>query len=494
MTNDLEFTRLTITSAHKRIVAGELKASDVCRSALDRIARLSELNAFITVTADSAIAHAEQLDRAVSRGERLPPLAGAVIAVKDNMVIREVRTTAGSRILFNYNPPYTATAIERLEAAGAVIVGKTNLDEFAMGSSTENSAYGPVRNPWDTTRVPGGSSGGAAVAVATGMVMGALGSDTGGSIRQPACLSGVVGLKPTYGRVSRYGLIAFGSSLDQIGPLANSVEDVARILNVIAGRDPNDSTSSDVAVDDYVSAIGSDVKGLRVGVPREYYGEGLDAEVKENIEVAISKLDQLGAEIVDISLPHTEYAIPVYYLIATAEASSNLARYDGVRYGFRAEEAATLKAMYARSRDQGFGAEVKRRIMLGTYALSAGYYDQYYGRAQKVRSLIERDFRNAFERCDVIATPTTPTPAFKFGEKTDDPLEMYFSDIYTITANLAGVPALSLPCGLSSSGLPIGIQLIGRHFDEGRLLRAAHNLEQALGFDALPPTALSAGN
>ena len=486
----MEFKRLTITSAHKRIAAGELKAADLCLSALDRIERLSTLNAFITVTADSAIAKAERLDRAVHRGEQLPPLAGAVMAVKDNMVIRGVRTTAGSRILFNYNPPYTATAVQRLEAAGALIVGKTNLDEFAMGSSTENSAYGPVRNPWDTTRVPGGSSGGSAVAVATGMAMGALGSDTGGSIRQPACLSGVVGLKPTYGRVSRYGLIAFGSSLDQIGPLANSVEDVARILSVIAGRDPSDSTSSDVAVDDYISTIAGDVRGLRVGVPREYYGAGLDAEVKHSIEVAISKLDQMGAEIVDISLPHTEYAIPVYYLIATAEASSNLARYDGVRYGFRAEEATTLQAMYARSRDQGFGAEVKRRIMLGTYALSAGYYDQYYGKAQKVRSLIERDFRNAFERCDVIATPTSPTPAFKFGAKTDDPLEMYFSDIYTITANLAGVPALSLPCGLSSSGLPIGMQLIGKHFDEGRLLRAAHNLEQALGYDALPPTAL----
>jgi aspartyl-tRNA(Asn)/glutamyl-tRNA(Gln) amidotransferase subunit A len=320
------------------------------------------------------------------------------------------------------------------------------------------------------------------------MAMGALGSDTGGSVRQPASLSGVVGLKPTYGRVSRYGLIAFGSSLDQIGPFANSVEDVARILSVIAGRDPNDSTSSEVAVDDYVSAIAGEVRGLRVGVPREYYGTGLDAEVKQKIEAAIQKLEALGAEIIDINLPHTEYAVPVYYLIATAEASSNLARYDGVRYGFRAEEAATLKAMYSRTRDQGFGAEVKRRIMLGTYALSAGYYDQYYGKAQKVRTLIEQDFREAFARCDVIATPTSPTPAFKLGEKTDDPLEMYLSDIYTITANLAGVPGLSLPCGLSSSGLPIGIQLIGKQFDEAQLLRAAHNLEQALGFDSTPPT------
>jgi len=486
----LEIRDLTISSLHKRLASGEVKAAGVCRAALDRIERLSELNAFITVTADAAMARAEEIDRAVGCGEQLPPLAGAVIAVKDNMVMRGVRTTAGSRILFNYKPPYTATAVERLQAAGALIIGKTNLDEFAMGSSTENSAYGPVKNPWDPTRVPGGSSGGSAVAVAAGMAMGALGSDTGGSVRQPASLSGVVGLKPTYGRVSRYGLIAFGSSLDQIGPLANSVEDVARILSVIAGRDPNDSTSSDVAVDDYVSAINGDVRGLRVGVPREYYSAGLDAEVKEKTEAAIKKLEEIGAEIIEISLPHTEYAVAVYYLIATAEASSNLARYDGVRYGFRAEGAAALREMYSRTRDQGFGAEVKRRIMLGTYALSAGYYDQYYGKAQKVRSLIERDFRDAFARCDVIATPTSPTPAFKLGEKTDDPLEMYLSDIYTITANLAGVPALSLPCGLSSSGLPIGIQLIGKQFDEARLLRAANNLEQALGFDSTPPLGL----
>ena len=486
--NALELKRLTISSLHRRIASGEVKAADVCRAVLDRIERLAELNAFITVMADDAITRAEEIDRAVEQGEQLPPLAGAVIAVKDNMVMRGVRTTAGSRILFNYKPPYTATAVERLQAAGAVIVGKTNLDEFAMGSSTENSAFGPVKNPWDTTRVPGGSSGGSAVAVAAGMATGALGSDTGGSVRQPASLSGVVGLKPTYGRVSRYGLIAFGSSLDQIGPFANSVEDVARILSVIAGRDPNDSTSSEVAVDDYVSAIAGEVRGLRVGVPREYYGTGLDAEVKGKIEAAIKKLEGLGAEIIDINLPHTEYAIPVYYLIATAEASSNLARYDGVRYGFRAEEAATLKGMYSRTRDQGFGAEVKRRIMLGTYALSAGYYDQYYGKAQKVRTLIEQDFQEAFARCDVIATPTSPTPAFKLGEKTDDPLEMYLSDIYTITANLAGVPGLSLPCGLSSSGLPIGIQLLGRQFDEALLLRAAHNLEKALGFDSTPPT------
>ena len=482
----MNLKRLTIGSLRSRLESGEVKAVDVCRTALDQIERLSDLNAFITITEERALARAEQLDRAAERREPLPPLAGVVIAVKDNMVMRGVRTTAGSRILFNYKPPYTATVVERLENAGAVIVGKTNCDEFAMGSSTENSAYGPVKNPWDATRVPGGSSGGSAVAVASGMAIAALGSDTGGSIRQPASLSGVVGLKPTYGRVSRYGLIAFGSSLDQIGPFANSVEDTARVLAVIAGSDASDSTCSDVAVDDYVSALAGDIKGLRVGVPREYYGAGLDREVKDTIERAVKKLDEMGAEIIDISLPHTEYAVPVYYLIATAEASSNLARYDGVRYGFRAEESGSLKAMYSRTRDQGFGTEVKRRIMLGTYALSAGYYDQYYGKAQKVRTLIERDFRDAFSSCDVIATPTSPTPAFTLGDKIEDPLEMYLSDIYTITANLAGVPGLSLPCGLSSSGLPIGIQLIGKHFDEARLLRTGHNLENAVGFDSLP--------
>ena len=445
------------------------------------------MNAFLTMISDSAIAQAQEIDRAAVQGDELPPLAGAIIAVKDNMVMRGVRTTAGSRILFNYKPPYTATAIERLQSAGAIIIGKTNLDEFAMGSSTENSAFGPVRNPWDTSRVPGGSSGGSAVAVSAGMAMGALGSDTGGSIRQPASLCGVVGLKPTYGRVSRYGLIAFGSSLDQIGPFANSVEDAAQILSVIAGRDANDSTSSNVDVEDYAASLNGNISGLRIGVPGEYFGAGLDSEVKQAIDQAIKKLEEAGARIVDVSLPHTEYAVPVYYLIATAEASANLARFDGVRYGLRAEEATTLKSMYSRTRDQGFGAEVKRRIMLGTYALSAGYYDQYYGKAQKVRSLIERDFREAFEKCDVIATPTAPTPAFKLGDKTNDPLEMYLSDIYTITANLAGVPGLSMPCGLSSSGLPIGIQLIGKHFDEARLLRTAYNLEQALGTDFTPP-------
>ena len=482
----MELRDLSIQSARDQIAAKQLSALELCNAALERIEKLKALNAFITLTPETARAKAQAIDRAAHNNETLPPLAGTILAVKDVIVIRDVRTTAGSKILYNYSPPYTATAIERLEAAGVIVIGKTNCDEFAMGSSNENSAYGVVKNPWDTERVPGGSSGGSAVSVAAGMAMAALGTDTGGSIRQPASLSGVVGLKPTYGRVSRYGLIAFGSSLDQIGPFANSVDDVAQILQVMAGRDDADSTSSNLEVADYTTALAGEVKGMRVGVPKEYYGEGLDAEVRASIEAAIQKYTEMGAEIVEVSLPHTEYAVPVYYLIATAEASANLARFDGVRYGYRAEEAYTLKEMYSRTREEGFGTEVKRRIMLGTYALSAGYYDAYYGKAQKVRALIEQDFRNAFAHCDMIATPTTPTPAFRLGEKTDDPLAMYLSDIYTITANLAGVPGIVLPCGLSSAGLPIGIQLIGRHFDEARLLCAAHNLEQAIGFNGVP--------
>jgi len=482
----MDLTQLSIQEIHSRIGAGQLSAVELCRAALDRIGALADLNAFLTVTEEQALAQAEAIDQQASTGERLPPLAGVIIAVKDNMVIKGVRTTAGSRILENYVPPYTATAVQRLVDAGAIVIGKTNCDEFAMGSSTENSAYGAVKNPWDPERVPGGSSGGSAVAVAAGMASVALGSDTGGSIRQPASLSGVVGLKPTYGRVSRYGLIAFGSSLDQIGPFANSVEDAATVLTLMAGHDTADSTSSTTFVPDYAADLGAPVRDLRVGVPREYYSAGLDPEVKDRIEAAIKLFEGMGCEIVDISLPHTKYAVPTYYLLATAEASSNLARYDGVRYGFRAESPANLKDMYSETRDQGFGAEVKRRIMLGTYALSAGYYDQYYAKAQKMRSLIERDFRDAFDKCDVIATPTSPTPAFPIGEKADDPLEMYLSDIYTITANLAGVPGVTTPCGLSSTGLPIGIQLIGRHFDEALLLKAAANLERAIDFRARP--------
>jgi aspartyl-tRNA(Asn)/glutamyl-tRNA(Gln) amidotransferase subunit A len=394
-------------------------------------------------------------------------------------VTSNVRTTAGSKILETFIPPYDCTAVARLEAAGAVVLGKLNCDEFAMGSSNENSAYHPVHNPRDKSRVPGGSSGGSAAAVAAGMAVATLGSDTGGSIRQPASFCGVVGLKPTYGRVSRYGLIAFASSLDHIGPLANTVKDAALVLRTIAGRDPMDATSAEVPVPDYVAELNKPVNGLRVGVAKEYFGEGLDAEVRASIETAIQKLATLGCEIIPVSLPHSEYAIPAYYIVATAEASSNLARYDGVRYGFRSPKARTLSDMYRLSRDGGFGVEVKRRIMLGTYALSAGYYDAYYLKAQKVRTLLARDFDEAFKKVDVIAAPTAPTPAFKLGEKVDDPLAMYLADIYTVTANLAGIPGISVPCGESREKLPIGLQLFARHFDEATLLRVAHGYETA---------------
>lgn len=484
----MDLRESTIRSLQERVAAGDLRVVDICRAALDRIERLTELNAFLTVTADAALARAEQLDAAAQKGDTLPPLAGTILAIKDVILVKDVRATGGSRILYNYVPPYTATAVQRLEAAGAIIIGKTNCDEFAMGSSTENSAYGTVKNPWDKERVPGGSSGGSAVAVASGMVSTALGSDTGGSIRQPASFCGVVGLKPTYGRVSRYGLMAYGSSLDHIGPFANYVEDVALILQTMAGHDPYDATSSQTPVDDYMAAIDGGVRGLRIGVPQEYYGEGLDPEVKEKVELGIKKLEELGAEIVYVSLPHTKYAVPAYYVIATAEASTNLARYDGVRYGFRAEGTSNLKEMYNYTRGQGFGAEVKRRIMLGTFVLSAGYYDQYYGKAQKVRTLIKKDFHDAFTACDIIATPVAPTPAFRIGEKVDNPVEMYLQDIYTVTLNLAGVPGVVLSCGISSTGLPIGIQLIGSHFDEARLLRAAHTLEQVIKLDHKPQT------
>jgi aspartyl-tRNA(Asn)/glutamyl-tRNA(Gln) amidotransferase subunit A len=395
------------------------------------------------------------------------------------MVTKGVRTTAGSKILGNYVPPYDCTAVARLEAAGAVVLGKLNCDEFAMGSSNENSAFKPVHNPRDLTRVPGGSSGGSAAAVAADMAVTTLGSDTGGSIRQPASFCGVVGLKPTYGRVSRYGLIAFASSLDHIGPFAKTAKDAAIMLRTIAGRDPMDSTSADLPVPDYVAEIDKPVKGLKVGVAKEYFGEGLEPETRATIETAIQKLAGLGCEIVEVSLPHTKYAIPAYYLVATAEASSNLARFDGVRYGHRATGARTLSDMYRRSREEGFGAEVKRRIMLGTYALSAGYYDAYYLKAQRVRTLLTRDFEDAFKKVDVIVGPTSPTPAFRLGEKVDDPLAMYLADIYTVTANLAGIPGISIPAGQSKEKLPIGMQIFGKHFDEATILRVAHAYEKA---------------
>jgi aspartyl-tRNA(Asn)/glutamyl-tRNA(Gln) amidotransferase subunit A len=419
------------------------------------------------------------MDALVSRGEKLPPLGGVPVAIKDVMVTKGVRSTAGSKILGNYVPPYDCTAVARLEAAGAVVLGKANCDEFAMGSSNENSAWKPVHNPRDLTRVPGGSSGGSAAAVAADMAVAALGSDTGGSIRQPASFCGVVGLMPTYGRVSRYGLIAFASSLDHIGPLTKTVKDAATVLRTIAGRDPMDSTSADVPVPDYVAELQKPVRGLKIGVAREYLGEGLDGEVRRAVEAGIQKLAAAGCEVVDVSLPHTKYAIPTYYIVATAEASANLARFDGVRYGHRAKDARTLSEMYRRSRDQGFGAEVKRRIMLGTYALSAGYYDAYYLKAQRVRTLLARDFEEAFKKVDAIVAPVSPTAAFKLGEKVDDPLAMYLADIYTVTADLAGVPGISVPCGETKEKLPVGLQILGRHFDESTILRLAHACEQA---------------
>ena len=471
-------TNLTIDELHKLYSSGDAKPSEITQAVLDRIEQRNErLNAFLTINKDAAMRKAAEADADIKAAITTKPLAGIPVAIKDNMCTMGIRTTCGSRILGDFIPPYTATAVARLEAAGAIIVGKTNLDEFAMGSSNENSAFGPVRNPVNEEYVPGGSSGGSAVAVAADLCSISLGSDTGGSIRQPASFCGVVGMKPTYGRVSRYGLVAFASSLDQIGPFGKNVKDVARTLGVIAGRDRYDSTSSNEQVPDYLNALTGDIKGLRIGVPPECFGEGLNPEVKAHVEAAIKRLEERGAEIVEITLPHSKYVVAVYYLIATAEASSNLARFDGVRYGFRAEDARTLSEMYKQSRDQGFGAEVKRRIMLGTFALSSGYYDAYYEKAQRVRQMLCQDFAEAFQQCDVIATPTAPTPAFKLGEKVNDPLAMYLDDIYTVTINLVGVPAISVPCGAASNGLPIGLQLIGNHFDEARLLNAAYAYE-----------------
>jgi aspartyl-tRNA(Asn)/glutamyl-tRNA(Gln) amidotransferase subunit A len=474
----MDLNLLTVESARAAVAERKITATTLAESFYRKIADEDPaIHAYLTLSRERALEQAARMDALADKGDPLPPLAGVPIAVKDVMVTRGVRTTAGSKILENYVPPYDCTAVARLEAAGAVVLGKTNCDEFAMGSSNENSAFGPVRNPRDTSRVPGGSSGGSAAAVASGMAVAALGSDTGGSIRQPAAFCGVVGLMPTYGRVSRYGLIAFASSLDHIGPLAKSVSDAAIVLKHIAGRDPLDPTSADVPVPDYGAEIGNEVKGLKIGVAKEYFGEGLDLEVRNAVEAAIQKLAEAGCEVVPVSLPHTKYAIPTYYLVATAEASSNLARFDGVRYGHRSRDARTLSDMYRRSRDDGFGAEVKRRIILGTYALSAGYYDAYYLKAQRVRTLLTHDFEEAFAKVDAIVTPTTPTPAFRLGEKSDDPLAMYLADIYTVTADLAGIPGISVPCGNSKDGLPIGLQILGRHFDEGTVLRLAHAYE-----------------
>jgi aspartyl-tRNA(Asn)/glutamyl-tRNA(Gln) amidotransferase subunit A len=438
-----------------------------------------EIGAYLTLSKDRALEQAARMDSLAAKGDELPPLGGVPVGIKDVLVTRGVRTTAGSKILANYIPPYDCTAVARLEAAGAVVLGKLNCDEFAMGSSNENSAWRPVRNPRDLSRVPGGSSGGSAAAVAADMAVATLGSDTGGSIRQPASFCGVVGLMPTYGRVSRYGLIAFASSLDRIGPLTKTVRDAAIALRTIAGRDPMDPTSAEVPVPDYIAELEKPVRGLKLGVAKEYFGEGLDSEVRKSVEAAIQKLAGSGCEIVPVSLPHTEYAIPTYYIVATAEASSNLARFDGVRYGYRAGDARTLSEMYRRSRDHGFGAEVKRRIMLGTFALSTGYYDAYYLKAQRVRTLLARDFEEAFKKVDAIVTPTSPTAAFKLGEKADDPLSMYLADIFTVTADLAGIPGISVPCGETKENLPVGLQILGKHFDEATILRVAHAYEQA---------------
>src|SRR6202161_2070182 len=476
----MQMTHLTIDAARSAVQERTTTALALAEAHYARIQKEDgQIGAYLTLSKDRAFAKAAEIDALAEKGEPLPPLGGVPVGIKDVMSTRGVRTTAGSRILGNYIPPYDCTAVARVEAAGAVVLGKTNCDEFAMGSSNENSAFHPVRNPRDLTRVPGGSSGGSAAAVAADMAVVALGSDTGGSIRQPASFCGVVGLMPTYGRVSRYGLIAFASSLDHIGPLAKAVKDAATVLRTIAGRDAMDSTSADNPVPDYVAELEKPVRGLKLGVAKEYFGDGLDAEARRSVEAAIDKLRELGCEIVPVSLPHTPYAIPTYYLIATAEASSNLARYDGVRYSHRARGVKTLSEMYRRSRDESFGAEVKRRIMLGTYALSAGYYDAYYLKAQKVRTLLTRDFEEAFAKVDAIVTPTSPTAAFRLGEKSNDPLAMYLADIYTVTADLAGIPGISVPCGETKEKLPIGLQILGKHFDEATILRVANAYEQA---------------
>ena len=471
----------TIDGVKEAMAAKKVSARELTGEFYKRIAaRNPELNAYLTLCEERAYAQADRVDALVAGGKPLPALAGVPVGIKDVISTRGVRTTCGSKILEHYVPPYDATAVERLEAAGAVILGKTNCDEFAMGSSNENSAYGPVRNPEATDRVPGGSSGGSAAAVAAGLAVASLGTDTGGSIRQPGSFCGIPAMMGSYGRVSRYGLIAFASSLDRIGPFATTVRDVAAIMRVIAGRDANDSTSTTALVPDYGAELHKPVRGMRVGIPKEYFGEGMDGDVRKKIEAGIELMKRLGCELREIRMLHTDYAIATYYIIATAEASSNLARYDGVRYGLRMESDSLL-AMYKKTRGAGFGAEVKRRIVLGTYVLSAGYYDAYYLKGQKVRALIAQDFRDAFTKVDVIVTPTSPVPAFKLGERTEDPLQMYLADIYTVTGSLAGVPGISVPCGKVCGKLPVGLQIFGPAFGEANVLRLANAFEQAGG-------------
>ena len=475
-------TSWTVASVRAALEGKKISARELATEFLGRIERRNgELNAYLTISPERAYSQADRIDALLGKGGRLPPLAGVPVAIKDVISTRGLRTTCASKMLEHYVPPYDATAVERLDNAGAVFLGKTNCDEFAMGGSNENSAYGPVRNPAALDRVPGGSSGGSAAAVAAGLAVAALGTDTGGSIRQPASFCGVAGLMPTYGRVSRYGLVAFASSLDKIGPFATNIADAAAVLGVIAGHDGNDSTSAAIPVPDFAAESEKPIRGLRIGVAEDYFGEGLDPEVKEKVQGGVALLERLGCRRIPLQMPHTDYAIAAYYILATAEASSNLARYDGVRYGLRIP-GGTLTEMYRNTREGGFGPEVKRRIMLGTYVLSSGYYDAYYLRAQRVRSLIARDFTDAFQKVDAIVTPTAPTPAFRLGEKAADPLQMYLADIYTVTGSLAGVPGISVPCGRTKAGLPVGMQIFAPHFNEGALFRITHAFEAAGGF------------
>jgi aspartyl-tRNA(Asn)/glutamyl-tRNA(Gln) amidotransferase subunit A len=474
----LELFNLSIEELHSMIKSGKTGYSEIAESVFSRIDTVEDrVRAYVTLNEEEAISQAKEADKNAGSNDN-NALFSMPLAIKDNICTKGVKTTCSSAILKNFIPPYESSVTEKLKEQRYILTGKTNLDEFAMGSSTENSAFGHTRNPWDLERVPGGSSGGSAAAVAADECIAALGSDTGGSIRQPAAFCGVVGLKPTYGRVSRYGLVAFASSLDQIGPITKNVKDSAILLNAIAGHDLSDSTSADVAVPDFTAAIGKDIKGMKIGIPKEYFIEGIDKEVVEAVRQGIKQLESLGAVPVEISLPHTGYAIATYYILATSEASSNLARYDGVRYGLRVE-GDDLIDMYMRTREEGFGAEVKRRIILGTYSLSSGYYDAYYKKAQQARTLIKQDFEKAFEEVDVIVTPTTPTPAFKMGEKMEDPLQMYLTDIFTTSVNLAGVPGISVPCGFTSANLPVGFQIIGKHFDEETILKIAYAYEQS---------------
>jgi aspartyl-tRNA(Asn)/glutamyl-tRNA(Gln) amidotransferase subunit A len=484
----MQLHQLTISEAHRLLKKKEISSRELTRAVFDRIDAVeSKVNAYISLSRDQAMQQAAAADKAIADGHCLP-LTGIPLAVKDLICTRNLPTTCGSKILEGFRPPYDATVMCKLKEAGAVIVGKGNMDEFAMGSSTEHSGIKITCNPWDVTRIPGGSSGGSAAAVAADMCLGALGSDTGGSIRQPASHCGVAGLKPTYGRVSRFGLVAFASSLDQIGPLGKTVTDCAHLLNAVAGYDRRDSTSVPADVPDYTAALGGDLRGLTIGIPEEYStAEGLDPSVLTAVNDAVAVLEDLGARRVAVSLPHTEYAVAAYYVIAPSEASSNLARYDGVKYGFRNPDSSGLMNMYRRTRSQGFGPEVQRRIIIGTYCLSAGYYDAYYGKASQVRTLITEDFKKAFDTCDVIICPVAPTAAFKIGEKTDDPLTMYLSDIFTLSANLAGVPGMSIPCGFTPDGLPIGLQIMGKHFDEEKIFKVAHGFEQATAYHKQKP-------